>query len=176
DEFSEVDIDGAKALLNGATPDVKILYNTKNPNRVAAFQAIQASAAKAGFNVIDAGAENWGSLLGSGTYDASIFGWISSGVGVAGVPQIFGSKGGGNFSGYANAEVDKLATQLQTTLEKSEQDAIQVKIDALLWEDFYGVPLFIAPGVMAYNDTVTGVVYYPGQAGVGWNFWEWQKK
>jgi peptide/nickel transport system substrate-binding protein len=176
DEFSEVDIDGAKALLNGATPDVKILYNTGNPNRVAAFQAIQASAAKAGFNVIDAGAENWGSLLGSGTYDASIFGWISSGVGVAGVPQIFGSKGGGNYSGYANAEVDKLANQLQTTLEKSEQDAIQVKIDALLWQDFYGVPLFVAPGVMAHNDTVTGVVYYPGQAGVGWNFWEWQKK
>lgn len=174
--FDKVDIEGAKALLAGATPEVRVLYNTKNPNRVASFQALQASAQKAGFKVIDAGAENWGSLLGSGTYDASIFGWISSGVGVAGVPQIFGSKGGGNYNGYANPEVDKLATQLQVTLDKKDQDAIQVKIDDLLWKDFYGVPLFVAPGVMAHSNNVTGVVYYPGQAGVGWNFWEWAKK
>jgi peptide/nickel transport system substrate-binding protein len=174
--FDKVDIDGAKALLAGAKPEVRVLYNTKNPNRVASFQALQASAEQAGFKVIDAGAENWGSLLGSGTYDASIFGWISSGVGVAGVPQIFGSKGGGNYSGYANAQVDELANQLQTTLDKADQDAIQVKIDTLLWQDFYGVPLFVAPGVMAHSNNVTGVVYYPGQAGVGWNFWEWQKK
>ena len=176
DAFNKVDIEGAKALLAGATPEVRVLYNTKNPNRVASFQALQASAEKAGFKVIDAGAENWGSLLGSGTYDVSIFGWISSGVGVAGVPQIFGSKGGGNYSGYANAEVDKLANQLQVTLDKKDQDAIQVKIDDLLWQDFYGVPLFVAPGVMAHSNNVTGVVYYPGQAGVGWNFWEWAKK
>ena len=176
DAFNEVDVEGAKALLAGATPEVRVLYNTKNPNRVASFQALQASAEPAGFKVIDAGAENWGSLLGSATYDASIFGWISSGVGVAGVPQIFGSTGGGNYSGYANAEVDTLATQLQVTLDKAEQDAIQVEIDTLLWADFYGVPLFVAPGVMAHSNDVTGVVYYPGQAGVGWNFWEWAKK
>ena len=176
DAFNEVDVEGAKALLAGATPEVRVLYNTKNPNRVASFQALQASAEPAGFKVIDAGAENWGSLLGSATYDASIFGWISSGVGVAGVPQIFGSTGGGNYSGYANAEVDTLATQLQVTLDKAEQDAIQVEIDTLLWADFYGVPLFVAPGVIAHSNDVTGVVYYPGQAGVGWNFWEWAKK
>ena len=175
DAYHEVDIDGAKALLNGATPTVSILYNINNPNRVAAFQAIQASAQQAGFVVEDAGAENWGSLLGSGTYDASIFGWISSGVGVGGVPQIFGSTGGGNYSGYANAEVDRLANELQVTLDKDAQDAIQVQIDKLLWEDGYGMPLFVAPGVMAHNDSVSGVVYYPGQAGVGWNFWEWTK-
>jgi glutathione transport system substrate-binding protein len=174
--YDKVDIEGAKALLNGATPEVRILYNTKNPNRVNAFQIIQVSAEKAGFKVIDAGAENWGSLLGSGTYDASIFGWISSGVGVGGVPQIFGSKGGGNYSGYANAEVDQLANKLQVTLDKKAQDDIQIQIDTLLWADGYGVPLFVAPGVMAHSNSVTGVVYYPGQAGIGWNYWEWAKK
>ena len=174
--FDKVDIDGAKALLNGATPEVKILYNTKNPNRVNSFQAIQASAAQAGFKVIDAGAENWGSLLGSGTYDASIFGWFSSGVGVGGVPQIFSSDGGGNYSGYSNPEVDKLAKQLQVTLDKKTQDEIQIKIDTMLFADGYGVPLFVSPGVMAYSSNVSGVVYFPGQSGVGWNYWEWTKK
>ncbi|MEO6942780.1 MAG: ABC transporter family substrate-binding protein [Terrimesophilobacter sp.] len=174
--YDKVDIAGAKALLAGATPEVRVLYNTKNPNRVASFQALQASAQQAGFKVIDGGAENWGSLLGSGTYDVAIFGWISSGVGVAGVPQIFGSKGGGNYNGYANSQVDTLADQLQVTLDKKAQDDIQVKIDTMLWSDSYGVPLFVAPGVMANSNNVTGVVYYPGQSGVGWNYWEWAKK
>lgn len=175
DAYREVDIEGAKALLAGKTPTVRILYNINNPNRVAAFQAIQASAQSAGFVIEDAGAENWGSLLGSGTYDASIFGWISSGVGVAGVPQIFSTSGGGNYSGYSNAEVDRLANELQVTLDPDAQTAIQVEIDAHLWADGYGIPLFVAPGVMAHSDAVSGVVYYPGQAGVGWNFWEWSK-
>ncbi|MEO7146394.1 MAG: ABC transporter family substrate-binding protein [Terrimesophilobacter sp.] len=174
--YDKVDIEGAKTLLAGKTPTVKVLYKPSNPNRVASFQALQASAAKAGFKVTDGGAENWGSLLGSGTYDASIFGWISSGVGVAGVPQIFSTKGGGNYSGYSNPDVDKLATELQVTLDKKAQDEIQVKIDTLLWGDFYGVPLFVAPGVMANSNNVSGVVYYPGQSGVGWNYWEWAKK
>jgi peptide/nickel transport system substrate-binding protein len=174
--YDKVDVAGAKALLKGATPTVNVLYNTGNPNRVAAFQALQASAALAGFKVVDGGSAKWGSLLGTGTYDASIFGWISSGVGVAGVPQIFSTKGGGNYSGYSNAQVDALATKLQVTLDQKAQDKIQLQIEDLLWSDVYGAPLFVAPGVMAYNkDAVTGVVYYPGQAGVGWNFWEWSK-
>lgn len=174
--YDKVDIEGAKALLKGATPEVRVLYNTKNPNRVNSFQALQASAQKAGFKVVDGGAENWGSLLGSGTYDVAIFGWISSGVGVAGVPQIFSTKGGGNYNGYSNAEVDSLSQKLQVTLDKKDQDAMQVKIDTLLWGDSYGVPLFVAPGVFAYSNNVTGVVYYPGQAGMGWNYWMWAKK
>ena len=174
--FDKVDVAGAKTLLKGATPTVRVLYNTKNPNRVAAFQALQASAAQAGFKIEDGGSPKWGSLLGTATYDASIFGWISSGVGVAGVPQIFSTKGGGNYSGYSNSKVDELATKLQITLDTKEQDKIQQQIENLLWADYYGAPLFVAPGVMAYNkDTVKGVVYYPGQAGVGWNFWEWSK-
>jgi peptide/nickel transport system substrate-binding protein len=67
----------AKELLAGKTPTVKILYNTKNPNRVDEFQAIQSSAAKAGFQVVDGGDPKWSTLLSAGNYDASLFGWIS---------------------------------------------------------------------------------------------------
>ena len=35
-----VDIDGAKKLLNGATPTVRIMYNKDDPNRVDAFSLI----------------------------------------------------------------------------------------------------------------------------------------
>ena len=90
-DYADVDIDGAASLLDGATPTIRILYNRDNPNRVRAFELIRNSAALAGFRVLDAGqgSADWAKTLGSGTYDAAILGWISTGVGVGRVPQIF---------------------------------------------------------------------------------------
>ena len=172
-DYAEPDIEGAKALLGGKTPTVRILYNNGNPNRVDAFEAISASATEAGFKIEDLGSPEWGALLGGGGYDASIFGWVSSGVGVTGVPQIFGSTGGGNYNGYKNAEVDALNAELVVTPDLADQVTIQAEIDKLLWADDYGLPLFQGPGITAFSDVVSGVTHYPGQTGVFWNIWEW---
>lgn len=53
--YGEVDIEGAKELLGGKTPTVRILYNNQNPQRVDTFQLIKESAEKAGFKVSDMG-------------------------------------------------------------------------------------------------------------------------
>lgn len=173
----EPDIAGAKALLaeaGVAAPTVRILYNVNNPNRVNAYTLIAASATEAGFVVDDQGDAKWGSRLGDGTYDAAIFGWINSGIGVSGVPQIFSSTGGSNFSGYANPEVDTLAAKLIRTLDPEEQAAIQEEIDPHFFADAYGLPLFQSVGVDAVGDYVGGIdEYNPNQAGVWWNTWDW---
>ncbi|MGC0370417.1 ABC transporter family substrate-binding protein [Microbacterium sp. SLBN-111] len=173
DKFGEPDIAGAKALLNGATPTVRILYNTKNPNRVDSFRAIQQSAQQAGFNIVDAGSPDWGKLLGSGSYDVSIFGWISPGAGNAALPQIFKTAGGGNYNNYSNATVDSLVDESQVTTDKDKLADIKVKIDAETAKDFYGLPLFQLPGVFADNGTVKGIDYFGGQTGIVWNAQEW---
>ncbi|WP_234946167.1 ABC transporter family substrate-binding protein [Agrococcus sp. Marseille-P2731] len=173
-DFAEPDIEGARELLAGATPTVSILYNTENPNRVDSFQLIQASASEAGFNIVDAGSPDWSSLLGSGDYDASIFGWVSPGVGYASLPQIWKTGGGGNYNGYSNAEVDALADESQITIGDEERlTEIQIEIDRLSRDDFYGLPLFQTPGLVATNGGVDGVVYNGGQTGAIWNTWEW---
>lgn len=173
-DFAEPDIARATELLAGATPTVSILYNTNNPNRVDTFQLIQASAAEAGFNIVDAGSPDWGSLLGNGSYDASIFGWISSGVGYAGLPQIWKTGGGGNYNGYSNPEVDALVDESQVTIGDEERlNEIMIEIDGLTRDDFYGLPLFQVPGLVATNGAVDGVVYNGGQTGAIWNTWEW---
>lgn len=173
DAYAEVDIEGARALLAGATPTVRILYNTENPNRVDAFTAISAAATEAGFIIEDLGSPDWSSMLPGGDYDASIFGWISEGVGVTGVPQIFSTEGGSNFNGFTNPEADALMAELIIELDTDAQVALQLEIENLIWGDFYGLPLFVGPGVAAYTDRVSGIVYNPGQIGNVWNFWEW---
>ena len=173
DAYTEPDIEGAKALLAGATPEIRILYNTNNPNRVDSFRAIQESAQKAGFIITDAGSPDWGSLLGSGSYDASIFGWISPGAGNAALPQIFKSNGGGNYNLYSNPAVDALVDESQITVDPDRLDEIKVEIDAATAADFFGLPLFQLPGLFADNGTVSGIEHFGGQTGIVWNAQDW---
>jgi peptide/nickel transport system substrate-binding protein len=175
--FAEPDIEGAKALLAEAgvtAPEVSVMYADYNPNRVDDYTLIAANATEAGFVMVDDADAEWGSRLGDGSYDATIFGWVSSGVGVSGVPQIFKTGGGGNFNGYSNAEVDALADQLIVELDTAKQIELQQQIDALLWADNYGLPLYQSVGVDAVADRVAGIDgYYAGQDGVWWNYFEW---
>ena len=174
--YAEVDIEGAKELLKGATPEVRIMYNRDNPNRLNSYTLIAESAAQAGFKIVDGGlgASDWGSALGNGTYDATIFGWINPGVGVSGVPQIFKTGNGSNFNGFSSPEADKLMDELIVTTDPEKQEELQVQIDKLIWDSKYGLPLFQVPGVDAHSDNVTGMVYMPNQTGVWWNLWDWE--
>lgn len=173
DAYTEPDIEGAKALLNGATPTIRILYNTDNPNRVDSFQAIQASASEAGFIIEDAGSPDWSSLLPGGDYDASIFGWISPGAGNSALAQIFKTGGGGNYSNYSNADVDALVDEAQTELDPEALGQLKVEIDAATAADFYGLPLFQSPGLFATNGTVDGIEFFGNQTGIVWNAQDW---
>ena len=175
DAYNKVDIEKAKTLLAGKTPTVKILYNTNNPNRVDTFQAIQASAAKAGITVTDGGSPDWSSLLSGGDYDASVFGWINPGVGNAAVPQLFQIDNPGNYNKFDNQEASDLAVKTQVTLDESDLMKQKQDIDKIAFADTYGLPLFQLPGIFATNAKVKGIGYFGGQTGIVWNVWDWTK-
>ncbi|HET6242604.1 MAG TPA: ABC transporter family substrate-binding protein, partial [Arthrobacter sp.] len=176
--YQDADVDGAKKLLNGATPEIRIMYNKDNPNRVDAYSLVRESATKAGFKIVDGGLgkADWSSHLGDGSYDATIFGWINSGVGVSGTPQIFKTGGGSNHNGFSDPDADKAMDELIVTTDKARQDELQKKIDAAIWKSAYGVPLFQSPDVKASSDRISGVTAMPNQTGVWWNVWDWSQK
>ncbi|MDN5886597.1 MAG: ABC transporter family substrate-binding protein [Arthrobacter sp.] len=177
-DYQKADIEKAKELLDGKKPKVRIMYSKDNPNRADAYSLIAASAKKAGFKVVDGGlgASEWGSALGGGTYDATIFGWISSGVGVTGVPQIFGTGSSSNFNKFSDKKADELMDELIVTTDEKKQTDLQIQIDKLIWDSGYGLPLFQSVGVDAYDSGVEGVEYMSNQTGVWWNFWDWNLK
>jgi ABC-type transport system substrate-binding protein len=175
ENWQEVDIQKAKQLLDGRTPEVRIMYNADNPNRADAYTLIAESAEKAGFKVVDGGlpGAEWGNALGSGRYDATIFGWISEGVGVSGVPQLYGCGSSSNFSGFCDEEAQQAMDDLIRTTDPQRQQELQITVDTRLFETGYGLPLFQSPGIQAADERVEGVEYMSNQTGVFWNFWEW---
>jgi peptide/nickel transport system substrate-binding protein len=179
DAYADVDIEGAKALIAQAgvtNPEVCMLFSSTNPRRVNEFALIQASAAQAGFNVTDCSSPDWGGLLGTpGAYDASLFGWQTTSLGVTnGPPPTYNSKGINNLNFYSNPEMDELTEQLGLTFDPAEQIEIEKKIDALLWADFYGVTIFQFPAVTAYDPTkITNIDPSTIAPTIFWNIWEW---
>ncbi|WP_022881336.1 ABC transporter family substrate-binding protein [Gryllotalpicola ginsengisoli] len=176
--YDKVDIAGAKAELAKAGVSgfkVRFLYAKSNPRRAAEFALIKASAAKAGITVVDDGNDDWSEILGNGSYDASLFAWSFSSTAVTGGEQLFESTGGGNYSGYKSATVDKLYSELDGTFDKSKQQEILQQIDKQLVSDGFGTTLFQFPDVTAWNNNVKGVKYAPLTPNVFWNFWDWTK-
>ncbi|MDY3049716.1 MAG: ABC transporter family substrate-binding protein [Rothia sp. (in: high G+C Gram-positive bacteria)] len=169
----EANIAQAKELLGGQTPTIRILYNSKNPNRINSFQMIKESAEKAGFIVQDAGSEQWSSLLQGGDYEASIFGWVSSGVGNSSLGQIFKTGSSSNFTGYSNATVDAAVDEIMTTTDTARIEELKKQADGEIFKDAYGLPLFQSIAVTSYSDTISGVKPKPGQQPLTWNIEEW---
>ncbi|WP_211880770.1 ABC transporter family substrate-binding protein [Pseudarthrobacter albicanus] len=176
--YQDTDIEGARKLLNGAAPTIRIMYNKENPNEVDAYSLIRESATKAGFTIVDGGLgkSDWGAALGRGGYDAAIFGWSNAGVGASGVPQVFRSGSDSNYNRFSDQETDRLLDELVVTTDRSKQDGILTQIDKKVWDSAYGLPLYASVGVDAYSSRITGVKYMPNQTGVWWNFWEWARK
>ncbi|WP_237242501.1 ABC transporter family substrate-binding protein [Rothia nasimurium] len=169
----DANIEQAKELLDGQTPTIRILYNNANPNRTNSFQMIKESAEKAGFVVVDAGSEQWSSLLQGGDYEASIFGWVSSGVGNSSLGQIFQTGSSSNFTGYSNETVDAAADEIMTTTDTARIEELKKQADGEIFKDAYGLPLFQSIAVTSVSDTITGVQPKPGQQPLTWNIEEW---
>jgi peptide/nickel transport system substrate-binding protein len=181
DAYASVDIDGAKALLAEAgvtTPvAVKFLFGCANTRRNNEYALIQASAAQAGFDVQNKCSATWGADLGSGVYDAVVFGWQSTSTAVTSSKATFASDGGNNLNGYANEAVYAAYDKHSTEYDKAKQLELLIEVEKNLWADAYGVTVFQFPGVTAYNSNkVSGVVPAPLAPMFFWNFWDWKQE
>lgn len=178
DAYAEVDIAGAQALLaeSGVTnTEVCILYASNNPRRVNEFALIQQSANQAGFNVTDCGSTDWGGLLGTpGAYDASLFGWQSTSLGVTNSLPTFETGGINNLNFYSNERIDEIIAELNTTFDQDAQIELLAEMDQIMWSDFYGVTVFQFPEVTAFSDRVTNIDGSILAPTVFWNAWDWE--
>ncbi|MEP1123007.1 MAG: ABC transporter substrate-binding protein, partial [Ilumatobacter sp.] len=179
DFYAEADPEAAAQLLADAgveTPiDVRNMFADDNPRRASEYELIRDSVAQAGFNLIDGRDINWGSNLANPSlYDAVHFGWQTTAIAVADTGPNFVTDGQNNFYGYSNETVDALYDELNATTDPARQDEILAEVEAVLFEDAFGLPIFQFPEVTAYNSTyVDGVSSIAIAPTVFFNVWDW---
>ena len=178
DKFGIGDAAAAKAMLDGAgitTPiDVKFLYGKSNTRRAQEYALYANQVKAAGFNLIDGGDDNWGALLGSGTYDASLFGFQSTSTGVTSSRGIFETDAGNNFNGYSNTDSDKLWAELSSTFDAGKQQDLLKQIDKAIYDDAMGVTVFAFPQITAYSEKLEGISSSALAPTFFWNYWLWK--
>ncbi|GAA1690272.1 hypothetical protein GCM10009808_04040 [Microbacterium sediminicola] len=186
DAYADVDVDGAIQLLADAgvsTPvEVGFWYPEGNVRRGQEFELIAASAAQAGFQLVDQSEPNWEFTDPEANpinpHDAVIFAWSQTSLAVGGSDQIYACytdplAKGGNYNGYCNQDVSDLLLTLNTTSDYDAQTAILEEAEAGIWSDAVTIPIFQFPGLLVSSDRVTGVEIMPLSPDYFWNFWEW---
>ncbi len=179
-QYGAVDIEGAKQLLQEAgvtTPvDVRLLFAANNPRRANEYDLMKASAALAGFNLIDGRSPSWGTLLPNiEGYDASLFGWISTATGVTESQANFVTDGANNYGKFSNEAVDQAYGKLSGSVLESEQVTSELTTaEKELVDNAFGLTIYQFPGVTSWNGTkVSGVSTIPIAPVPFFNFWEW---
>lgn len=185
-DYAEVDIEGAKALLAEAgvtgTVEVGFWYPEGNVRRGQEFELIAASAALAGFELVDESEPDWvftdPSQMPVVTHDAVIFAWSQTSLAVGGSDQIYACYDdpmakGGNYMGYCNQDVTDALHTLNVTADHDEQTALLETAEAGIWADAVSIPIFQFPGLLVNSDKVTEVKAMPLSPDYFWNFWEW---
>jgi peptide/nickel transport system substrate-binding protein len=178
-DYATTDVDAAVDLLAEAgvpAPAVCLLYDPSSPQRQQEFALIRDSAARAGFVVTDCSSPDWQGLLGvAGAYDAALFAWDTTRLGPGAAGAIFRSDSAlANFTRYANPEVDALVDELAREDDPAAFADLAARIDAHLYADAYGLPLFAYPTLTAVSARVEGVTRSPLARGVFWNAWDWK--
>jgi peptide/nickel transport system substrate-binding protein len=174
--YDEANVEEAKAILDGkgaAGTVVRIGYQTPNQRRTNATDLIRSSCNQAGFDVQDAGQEDFfGNGLAAGNFDVALFAWAGSPL-VTGSSSTFVTGGGNNNGKYSNPEVDTLINELNVTPDLDAQQELVSQVEKILWTDLATIPIFAFPGVVAHASNIEGVSFQPSQSQVTWNMHEW---
>lgn len=175
-DFEDVDLDGAKKLLDEAgadAPTVRIMYDNTNSRRQQEVQLIKESAEKAGFKIKDVGDVNWGSRLGDGTYDVSLFGWQSESTGITDSDSNYRTGSQNNYGGYSDKKTEKILDQILVAPE-DKQAELSTKLEKQLVDDAFGIPIFQHPSLVIHRDTLKNASTTTVTPTIFWNYWEWE--
>lgn len=182
------DIDGAKALLEGAgytmgadgvyadadgeRLSLRLGRRDPNPRRQSTNELFTEQCAAAGIELTDDPAEDFNAVrLPASDYDIALFAWVATPL-LSSNTSLYVADGGQNWNSYKNPKIQELFDQANKEFDAAARADLMNQIDQVLWDDMATLPLFQFQEMVAFNDTVQNVVFN-GPLGVTWNGNEW---
>ncbi|MFC7400713.1 ABC transporter family substrate-binding protein [Citricoccus sp. GCM10030269] len=174
--YDEVDLDRASQLVEESGADdltVRIGYSSPNPRRSETVSMIKSSCDEAGFDVVDAGhADFFGVVQPQGDWEVALFAWAGSGQ-IASGRNIYHSDGPQNYGEFSSEDVDAAWDTLASSVDPEVHAEQTKKIEKLLWDELFGIPLYTHPGVVAHSADIANVRQTSTQSGAVWNAQQW---
>jgi peptide/nickel transport system substrate-binding protein len=152
---------------------VKLMQPSPNARRAAQAALIVPALAKAGIKVEAIPTTGWSGKLDVSDFDAQFFAWCPSAVLQAGTNANFLSDGTNNFTGWNNANLDRVLKQLNSVIPDTAINRIYVQAERIISDQAWTLGVFQHPAVTAFNATLKGIKPAPLTPNLVWNFWEW---
>jgi peptide/nickel transport system substrate-binding protein len=178
---AELDLEAAQALLDesGIAQPVQVRLgwfdNGGNQRRTDQVALTIESCNSIGFEITDTGSETFFDVeLAAGDWDIAMFAWAGSPL-KSGAVSTYQLGAGNNVGNINIPEMEPLLAEMLITPDPDAQIDLANQIDTILWENLATIPVFSFPGVVAYSDDVSNVIYNPSQNGLTWNASQWSK-
>jgi peptide/nickel transport system substrate-binding protein len=179
--IAELDLEAAQALLDesGIEQPVQVRLgwfdNGGNQRRTDQVALVQESCNQIGFEIQDNGSETFFDVeLAAGDWEIAMFAWAGSPL-KSGAVSTYQLGAGNNVGNINIPEMEPLLAEMLVTPDPDEQIDLANQIDTILWENLATIPVFSFPGVVAYRDDVSNVIYNPSQNGLTWNASQWSR-
>jgi peptide/nickel transport system substrate-binding protein len=189
-EFAKRDVEGAKKLLadsgftinangiaekGGKTLTLRLGRRDPNPRRQSTNELVIKQCKEAGFELTDDPAEDFNAKrLPASDYDIALFAWQATAA-LSSATSLYVPGGGQNWNSYNNPQIQTMFDAANVEFDAKKRADMYNAIDAQMWSDMVTIPLFQFQDLIAYSDTISGVVYN-GPLGVTWNANEWAIK
>jgi peptide/nickel transport system substrate-binding protein len=169
-------------VKNGARLSLELMTTPGNRLRMNAVDVIAAQLRRAGFAIRTSvnpdifGGKDSATSLESGRFDMALYSWVG-GPFVTGNESLYasprGESIGQNYTRGGDRRVDRLFEQLAVETHPATIVAIANRIDTLLWENLFTIPLFQRPIIAAHHRAVANVAINASSDGLAWNADDW---
>src|SRR5690606_14534670 len=126
-------------------------------------------------SVTDCSSPDWRNLLGTpGAWDAALYGLRDRTLSAQSATAMFGSDSPLNHGRFASDEVDKVLDELEREDDEDARADLRAELDALLWQEGWGMPIAQLPVVTVVAPEVAGVSPSPYAPTVLHDAWRWR--
>ena len=129
-----------------------ILYRAGRADRAAVSQVIQANLKDVGIDVKVTSMDNAAltKQWRTGQWEATVSGWTLPAD--PSFTNLYACKGGNNFTGYCDEELDKLMTSADEALDANVRKPLMFQAQAKLLDDMFSLPIFNNVAPVIYTD------------------------
>lgn len=178
--YDTADVEAASAIVeeHGAEGTELLIGHNGQERRHDTVELIQASCAEAGFEIVDGGDVDID--MAAGEWDVALFGWsgsgqIASGLNIYGWDRENDQPRPQNWNNYNNDVVSDAFETIATSADEAEIQEQIITLEQEMWDDLHGIPLYVHPGMTAWDSSVANVRPTPAQTQLVWNIEQWQR-
>ncbi len=168
----KVGSDGVRTK-DGERFSFEILYRAGRADRASVSQVIQSNLKDVGIEVKVTSMDNAAltKQWRTGQWEATVSGWTLPAD--PSFTNLYACKGGNNFTGYCDEELDKLMTSADQALDANVRKPLMLQAQAKLMDDMFSLPMFNNVAPVIYTDKLMNFKNSGTNLGPMWNAYEW---